>query len=78
MTIDEPKDLEARRAYRQLIRNVGRLLRWTGIVLVLIGTIGIASGGGDAWFVTSSWVSFTIGWALMLSGVVQRVRTAHR
>jgi hypothetical protein len=69
------EDLEARRAYRRELRSVARLLRWSGIVLALAGVIGIALGDHHAWFVTPSWVSFVIGWALVLSGVVRRERT---
>jgi hypothetical protein len=68
------KDAEARRLYRRELRGVTRLLRWTGMVLVLIGTIGIALGHSGAWFVAPSWVSFTLGWALILSGIVERAR----
>ena len=75
MASSKPKDLEARRAYRRELRSVARLLRWSGIALALVGVIGIALGGRDAWYVTPSWVSFVIGWALVLSGVVRRERT---
>jgi hypothetical protein len=68
------EDAEARRAYRRELRSVARLLRWSGIALVLLGTVGIALGGHGAWFVAPSWISFTLGWALVLSGVVRRVR----
>jgi hypothetical protein len=75
MAMTEPKDLEARRAYRRELRSVARLLRWSGIALALLGTVGIALGGHGAWFVAPSWVSFVIGWALVLSGVVRRERS---
>lgn len=75
MATDNSKHIEARRAYRQQLRAVARLLRWSGIALVLLGTIGIALGHSGQWYVPPSWVSFIIGWALVLSGVVSRVRT---
>lgn len=65
---------EARRAFRQELRSVARLLRWSGMALVLLGTIGIALSHTGSWFSGPSWVSFVIGWALVLSGVVRRVR----
>jgi hypothetical protein len=68
-------DAEARRAYRRELRSVARLLRWSGIALVLLGTIGIALGHRGAWFMAPSWISFTLGWALVLSGVVRRERS---
>ena len=67
------KQAEARRAYRRELRNVARLLRWAGMALVVLGTVGIALGYRGAWFVAPSWISFVIGWALALSGVVRRV-----
>jgi hypothetical protein len=67
-------DAQARRAYRHELRTVARLLRWTGMALVLLGTIGIALGHDGAWFTGPAWVSFVIGWALILSGVVSRVQ----
>ena len=36
--------------------------------------IGIALGHDGAWFTGPAWVSFVIGWALILSGVVSRVQ----
>ena len=75
MAIHAPKDPEARRAYRQELRAVARLLRWTGIALVLVGTVGIALGGRGAWFVAPSWISFLLGWVLVLCSVVRRERT---
>jgi membrane protein YdbS with pleckstrin-like domain len=67
------EDAEARRTYRHALRTVARLLRWAGMALVLLGTVGIALGHDGAWFTGPSWVSFVIGWALILSGVVRRV-----
>ena len=75
MAIRTPRDPEARRAYRRELRNVSRLLRWTGIALVLVGTVGIALGGAGEWFVPPSWISFVLGWTLVLSGIVRRERT---
>jgi hypothetical protein len=77
MAITRSKDPEARRAYRRELRSVARLLRWSGLALVLLGTVGIALGHSGAWFLTPSWISFTLGWALVLSGVVQRARPPH-
>jgi hypothetical protein len=74
MAIPTSKDLEARRAYRRELRNVARLLRWTGIALALLGAVGIALAHTGAWFVGPSWFSFVLGWALVLSGVIRRVR----
>jgi hypothetical protein len=68
-----PKDAAARRAYRHELRLVARLLRWSGMALVGLGTVGIALGHEGAWFTGPSWVSFVIGWALAVSGVVRRV-----
>ena len=63
----------AARALRAGVR--ARLLRWTGIAMVLLGTIGIALGGHGDWFVPPSWISFGLGWVLVLCGVVRRERT---
>jgi hypothetical protein len=67
------KDAEARRAYRHELRLVARLLRWTGLALVVLGTVGLALGHDGAWFTAPSWVSFVLGWILLLSSVVRRV-----
>lgn len=77
MAADSLHDPEARRAYRRQLRAVARLLRWTGIALVVLGTAGIALGGSGDWFVVPSWVSFAIGWLLVLCGVVRRVDAAR-
>jgi hypothetical protein len=74
MASHDDNQAEARRAYRRELRSVARLLRWSGIALVLLGTVGIALGHHGAWFVPPSWISFTLGWALVLSGVVHRSR----
>jgi hypothetical protein len=76
VAIRTPIDPEARRAYHRELRNVARLLRWTGIALVLIGTTGIALGRTGAWFVPPSWISFLLGWALALCGIVRRERSS--
>jgi hypothetical protein len=62
MAMTEPKDLEARRAYRRELRSVARLLRWSGIAL----------GYPGAWFTGPSWFSFVLGCALVISGIVRR------
>lgn len=66
------RDAEARSAYRHELRKVARLLRWTGMALVVLGTVGIALGYNGAWFTAPSWVSFGLGWALAISGIVRR------
>jgi hypothetical protein len=68
-----PEDAEARRVYRHELRLVARLLRWSGMALVALGTAGIALGHEGAWFSGPSWASFVIGWALALCGLVRRV-----
>ena len=70
-----PSNPETRRAYRHDLRKIARLLRCSGMALVVLGTIGLALGHSGAWFHAPSWVSFLIGWALALSGVVRRERT---
>lgn len=75
MATSRVKDAQARRAYRNELRNVARLLRWGGMTLVVIGAIGIALGHAGAWFHAPSWISFIMGWALALSGVVRKVDT---
>ena len=72
MALPTAQDAEARRAYRRELRNVARLLRWTGMALVALGAVGIALGHHGAWFTAPSWISFVIGWALALSGIVRR------
>ena len=67
-----PNDSQARRAYRHELRAVARLLRGSGMALVVLGTVGIALAHDGAWFTAPSWVSFVIGWALALSGIVRR------
>jgi hypothetical protein len=71
------KDAEARRTYRRELRTVARLLRWSGMALVVLGTVGIALGHDGAWYTGPSWISFVLGWALALSGIVRREDTAN-
>jgi hypothetical protein len=66
------KDAEARRAYRHELRLVARLLRWTGMALVVLGAVGLALGHDGAWFTAPSWVSLVLGGALVISGIVRR------
>jgi len=74
MPSDNLHESTARRAYRQQLRAIARLLRWSGTAFVLLGTVGIALGHSDQWFFAPSWISFLLGWVLILSGVVSRVR----
>jgi len=73
--LDDP---EQRRAYRRELRGVARLLRWTGLALVLLGTAGLLIGGPQDWWTGPSWFSLAIGAALTLAGVVQRTRYHRR
>lgn len=63
-----------RRALRRTLRGVGRLLRWSGLALALIGAAGLVTGAPDAWWLAPSWASLAIGGALMLAGIVRRER----
>ena len=74
MAASLPTDAEERRAMRRELRNVARLLRGVGTLLVVLGLGGVLVGDGGDWWMTPSWVSFILGWALMLAGVVKRVR----
>ena len=67
-------DAAERRAFRQALRNVAWLLRLSGLALVVVGTVGFLTSEQGDWWVLPSWVSFILGWALMLAGVVKRVR----
>ena len=75
MPSDSLRESEARRAYRQQLRAIARLLRWSGLAFVVLGTVGIALGHSDQWYFAPSWVSFLLGWALVVSGVVSRARS---
>ena len=72
MAPETVKDAEARRAYRHELRAVARLLRWAGMALVVLGTVGLALGHDGAWFTAPTWVSFGLGWALAICGIVRR------
>lgn len=75
MTSDSVEAPAARRAYRQQLRAISRLLRWTGIGFVLLGAVGILLGySSGKWFMAPSCVSFLLGWALILSAVTSRAR----
>ena len=78
MATIETQQAEERRAFRSALRNVARLLRWTGLALVVLGTIGFVTSEQGDWWIMPSWVSFIVGWALMLAGVVRRVRESRR
>lgn len=78
MATTDPTDVEERRAFLRALRSVARLLRWTGAVLVVIGTVGFVTSEAGDWWVVPSWISFGLGWALMLAGVVRRVREDRR
>ena len=78
MATTDPTAVEERRALRRALRNVARLLRWTGAVLVVVGAVGFVTSERGDWWVWPSWVSFIVGWALMLAGVVRRVRDNRR
>jgi len=69
-----PSDAEQRRAYRRELRGVARLLRYSGIALALVGATGLVLAGPGAWWLPPSWISFAIGWALILAGIVRRTR----
>jgi hypothetical protein len=74
MPSDSLQKPEARRAYRQQLRAISRLLRWSGAALVLLGALGIALGHSGHWYIGPSWVSLLIGWVLVLSGGISRAR----
>ena len=72
MAQSTPKDAAARRAYRHELRLVARLLRWSGMALVVLGAAGIAFQHDGAWYAGPSWFSFILGWLLVMSGIVRR------
>lgn len=74
MASSKPSDAAARRTYRNELRGVARLLRWSGIALALVGGAGLILAGPGAWWLPPSWVSFAIGWVLILSGIVRRTQ----
>lgn len=63
-----------RRAWREALRSVARLLRLSGLALMLIGGAGLVLAEPGAWWRGPSWFSLAIGAALVLAGIVQRVR----
>lgn len=67
-------DPALRRAVRQKLREVSRLMRWSGYSLALLGAGGLVTGAPDAWWVFPSWFSLALGMALVLIGTVRRVR----
>ena len=71
-------DPAARRAERHELRIVSRLLRWSGIVLALIGGTGLILAEPGAWWTGPSWFSLIVGLLLALAGTVQRVRQHRR
>jgi hypothetical protein len=72
------QEVEERRAFRQAIRNVSRLLRGVGTLLVIVGLGGLLTGGKGDWWIAPSWVSLIIGAGLLAAGVVQRVRQRRK
>ena len=42
------------------------------MALVVLGTVGLALGHDGAGFTAPSWVSFGLGWALAICGIVRR------
>jgi hypothetical protein len=71
-------EVEERRAFRKALRNVSRLLRGVGMLLVLVGLGGLLTGDSGDWWVAPSWVSLIIGAGLLAAGVVQRVRQRRK
>jgi hypothetical protein len=78
VAVSTPSDAEERRALRRELRNVSRLLRGVGIVLVVVGLGGLLTSSGGDWWVAPSWVSAIIGAGLLAAGVVQRVRQRRK
>lgn len=73
-----PNDAEERRAMRRELRNVSRLLRGVGAVLVVLGLGGLLTSESGDWWIGPSWVSLIIGAGLLAAGVVQRVRQRRK
>lgn len=71
-------EVEERRAFRQALRNVSRLLRGVGTLLVVVGLGGLLMGDSGDWWVGPSWVSLIIGAGLLAAGIVQRVRQRRK
>ena len=71
-------EVEERRAFRQALRNVSRLLRGMGMLLVVLGLGGLLTSDGGDWWIGPSWVSLAIGAALLAAGIVQRVRQRRK
>ena len=71
-------EVEERRAFRQALRNVSRLLRGVGPLLAVVGLGGVLVGDSGDWWVAPSWVSLVIGAGLLAAGVVQRVRQRRK
>ena len=71
-------DPAQRRAERNELRTVSRLLRWSGIALALFGAGGLIVARPGAWWVGPSWFSLIAGLMLALAGVVSRARESRR
>ena len=71
-------EVEERRAFRQALRNVSRLLRGVGTLLVVVGLGGLLVGDSGDWWISPSWVSLAIGAAVLAAGIVRRVRQRRK
>ena len=71
-------DPTRRRAYRRELRNVARLLRWTGLALFLLGLAGLLLGRSGDWWIAPSWFSLIVGFLLVAAATVQRVRQRRK
>ena len=56
------------------MRRVSRLLRGAGLLLAAIGLGGLLTSASGDWWIAPSWISLLLGVALLVAGVVQRVR----